>query len=153
MKLSALFEAEFDVKNAITILKKWSKNNTPDIGKLNNIPPRFKRAEDYLWRGVILNSSDFDDLEDNGHITLPSKGFSSWTEDRTVAEKFVSDSNYGIVIKKQARKLSIWLNVDEFLFYNKIDPSKVLHQSDEREVIVKDSDESLNVKKEEVEGR
>lgn len=130
-------------KMVLKMIKLWHDRNTPKIGDLKL--PKHVQTVDHgttLYRGVVLDSEELQALEDGEQITLPSKGFSSWTEDVQVAKDFAhgSGSGNGVVIQKPASKLQIWLNVDEFMFQNKFNAQKELERPNEREIIVKETE-------------
>lgn len=124
-------------KDIHKVLKSWVIRNTPKIGELS-ISPRYQRADgDYLYRGIELSREDLKKVQGGGSIDFPSKGFSSWSEDYWVARAFATKAGAsGAVIKMPAKKLKIWLNIDEFLFRNKLKP---LDRREEREIIVQDA--------------
>lgn len=127
-----------DPKVVLKTLKVWHVRNTPTIGKL--VIAKRDRTVDrgtMLYRGIELSPDDHEALLDGKTIKLPTKGFSSWSEDVEVAKQFAhgSGSSHGVVIQMPADKLNIWLDVDQFLFNHKFQP---LERADEREIIVKD---------------
>lgn len=146
MKLDDISPIEFSTPAAIQkILKQWVQGNTAKIGTL-----KIRKADRYvetgtaLYRGVELSPEDFAALNSGETIELPSKGFSSWSEDAQIAKDFAfgSGGSYGAVFKRDASKLSIWLNIDLFIFRNKLQAL-----STEREIIVKDTQASLRFSK------
>lgn len=146
MKLDDISPIEFSTPAAIhKILKQWVQGNTTKVGTL-----KIKKADRYvetgttLYRGVELSPEDFASLKSGDTIELPSKGFSSWSEDAQIAKDFAfgSGGSHGVVFKRDASKLSIWLNIDLFIFRNKL-----LELSTEREIIVKDTPASLRFSK------
>lgn len=130
-------------KDVLKMIKLWHERNTPKIGDLK-LPKQVQTVDmgTVLYRGIVLDSEELQDLQDGEEITLPSKGFSSWSEDVRVAKEFAhgAGSGTGIVIKKPASKLQIWLNVDEFMFQNKFNAEKELQRPNEREIIVKETE-------------
>lgn len=132
-----------DPKKVYALLKKWTAHNTPKIGDIK-VHKRYKETDaDYLYRGVELDRREIESLRDGKKVELSSKGYSSWSEDKDVAKTFAHGSGAsGVIIKKAARKLDVFLDIDEYLFRKKLQSL-----GDEQEIIIKDSPESLTITK------
>lgn len=131
-------------KKILDTIVKWHERNFDISGVA--IPKKYQTKEhDNYYRGIVLNRENFDALEDGDSVTLPSKGFSSWTLDFEVAKQFATGAgaSTGVVIKKDGSDLEVVLNIETFFFLTKLDITKYLDRPDEQEIIVKDKPKSL----------
>lgn len=134
----------------VSLVVEWiNTSNTELIPILENMkwPKKYRTKSDYVYRGMEVSDIIYKRIvEEDKTIKLKDRGVSSWSTDPDVAKNF-TDTVDPFVIQKESKYTD---NIDLLRLVTLTNARKIIHFSNEKEVLVKDDKYTTSVSKDDL---